>query len=292
MAQIEHLKREIKKTGYPLEIQISSLLDKKWENVQNTSSYFDREEGKLRDIDILACNIFLPPVKPPLFLCFGLAIECKRSENFAWVFFTRPFTYDKSSISGQVMDSIQFFGKNAEDNQVTDIILDKANLHYQNSKRVAVAYSEFNVSEKNTAERNNKHKHEIFEAQNQLKKYIDCEFDKSAKSNLKLRACGTFVYFPCIVFDGSLYEAIVEGNDLQLKEVQHIILTSTYRSPYSVFEKPILIDIVHRNYFEKYLEIIEKDEESLKKSVLSNLNEIIQETQKIIGSSGASWSKM
>ena len=88
MNQIDYLKQKIKKTGYPLEIQISSLLDKKnWGTVQNTCSYFDREEGKLRDIDITVGNFYGPPKIAPLMLFTQLIIECKKSDNFAWVFF-------------------------------------------------------------------------------------------------------------------------------------------------------------------------------------------------------------
>lgn len=81
--KIEYLKKEIKKTGYPLEIEISSILDRGW-TVLNTDSYFDRDDGKLRDIDIRAEKTY--DACMPLFLSTSLVVECKKSEDFAWVF--------------------------------------------------------------------------------------------------------------------------------------------------------------------------------------------------------------
>lgn len=43
----------VNKSGYPLEMEVSALLDDKWE-VENTSYYYDFDENKGRDIDIVA----------------------------------------------------------------------------------------------------------------------------------------------------------------------------------------------------------------------------------------------
>jgi len=47
MSSIEHLRRALMKTGYPLEIEVSSVLDKDWEGVINTDTYYDKDESKL-----------------------------------------------------------------------------------------------------------------------------------------------------------------------------------------------------------------------------------------------------
>jgi hypothetical protein len=55
----EHLKEEILRTGYPLEIEISALLDNEW-IVFNNDSYLDLEESKSREIDIFAIHTSEP----------------------------------------------------------------------------------------------------------------------------------------------------------------------------------------------------------------------------------------
>lgn len=53
----DHLIKAIKKSGYPLEIEISNLLDKDYV-VFNTQYYFDEKAKQGRDIDIYASPLF------------------------------------------------------------------------------------------------------------------------------------------------------------------------------------------------------------------------------------------
>jgi hypothetical protein len=280
MSHIDYLKKEIKKTGYPLEIEISSLLDKKWQFVMNTDTYLDRDEGKLRDIDIYAFDTLGTEKIAPLGLRAGLVIECKKDEDFAWVFFTRPFKFDIENIAGQYIDEAQIITKNVENFQVMEIILGKAPLHYKNMKRIAVSYNEFCLKGKKASYE--KKKREIFEAQNQLKKYIDCGIDQLIKAGSELRMYPIEMSFPCIVFDGLMYEAIVENGNLQLEEANHLILDTSYRTPYSVFEKCLLVDVVRKDCFENYLKLIRKDVMLFKRIVSTNSRKITRRIDEII----------
>jgi len=47
----DYLAKELSRTGYPLEIEISSILDKTYV-VSNNEYFFDWEEDKAREIDI------------------------------------------------------------------------------------------------------------------------------------------------------------------------------------------------------------------------------------------------
>jgi len=62
-----------------------------------------------------------------------------------------------------------------------------------------------------------------------------------------------------------MYEAIVNGENLELREANHMLLSTTYKSPFSVFERVILIDIIRKDYFKNYSEIIIKDRDNLQK---------------------------
>ena len=265
MNEIDFLKKEIRKTGYPLEIEISSLLEKKWKTVVNTDTYYDRDEGKLRDIDILAFDFLASDNVLPITLRTGLAIECKKDENFAWVFFTRPFELDMEYLEGQYVDRVHCMSKNTENNQILEKMYNKISLHYEDIERIAVAYDTFCLKGKKRSIA--KKKRGIFEAQNQLKKYIDYTIDQLIKASPQFDVYPIEVYFPCIVFDGSMYEAILDSGRLKLKEAHHILLSSFYRSPYSVWEKGVLIDIVQKKYFKEYQKLIRKDVTSLRKTI-------------------------
>lgn len=258
MSKIEYLKKEILKTGYPLEIEISSILDRGW-LVFNTDSYFDQDEEKLRDIDIRA-DKFSSKKLSPLVLSTSLVAECKKSENFAWVFFTRPLDFAFEDISGQYLDELQMRCKSIKPTQLRELLLEKSKLHYEKFERVAVSYDAFPLKSKKSEYEQKKK--EIFEAQNQLKKYICYSLEQATKERYE----GVYRfehYFPCIVFHGQMYEATFEGKKMELASKKHILLTTQYRPSYSVWEEGFLIDVVHRTHFRKYLRKVLKDIKSL-----------------------------
>lgn len=258
MDLIDYLKDEIRKTGYPLEIEISSLLDGKWDKVVNTAPYFDKTEKKLRDIDIDAFRQIY--AKNGIEYEPHLTIECKKSDNMAWVFFMRNMKWDEvfpwGQVHGQYIDGLQ---------RVTELglcndILGSTKLHYYDYNRVAVCFAEFSIQGK----QNENHKKEIFEAEMQLKKYLEY-------SNDELLAATNFpfflqFYFPCIVFDGKLYEANVSKVDTSLKEVLSVpLVTGCY-----------VIDIIQKSYFSEYLKVIDSDIELMNQVISGKQKEIWQ----------------
>jgi DNA-binding response OmpR family regulator len=71
-----------------------------------------------------------------------------------------------------------------------------------------------------------------------------------------------------------MYEAIVRGDEMKLKESKHIILKSLYKSPHSIYERSILIDVVSEEYFDSYQELVRND--------ISALEQAIHEDSKLI----------
>ncbi|MEM3641559.1 MAG: hypothetical protein QXH37_06540 [Candidatus Bathyarchaeia archaeon] len=71
---------EIEKSGYPLEIEISSILESKDWYVINNRPYVDSDEGKLRSIDISAfhATAFDFEKYDPLTFSPNLVVECKK----------------------------------------------------------------------------------------------------------------------------------------------------------------------------------------------------------------------
>lgn len=263
------------KTGFPLEIEVSSILEKKWD-VVNTASYFDEDEKTMRSIDIAATKSFNDIA--PHFLEVNLDIECKKDENFAWVFFTRPFEFDwEEHMDGQYLDELQICSKNLEMTQLWEILF-KSPLHYAKVKRVAIAFDAFYLQGKKTSYRTKKN--EIFEAENQLKKYILYKNEQDMR--LSYPPLYRFVvHLPCMVFDGKLFEAIAKERDITLKESNWITLITSSRTPYSTYPRNYLIDVVEKSYFKKFLRMINKDFRTLKETIKEKERRIRRETDRM-----------
>jgi hypothetical protein len=74
--------KDLEKSGYPLEIYTTSVLESKGWEVINQDGYLDAEEGKWRTIDISAfMRIELPYSSVYRVLHLTLIIECKKSEK-------------------------------------------------------------------------------------------------------------------------------------------------------------------------------------------------------------------
>jgi len=82
---IERVKEDIQKSGFPLEIEVSSILNKFGWEVQNQAFYLDEQEKKSRAIDIIASKFVA--VKSESFTNYNtyLVIECKKSQK-PWLF--------------------------------------------------------------------------------------------------------------------------------------------------------------------------------------------------------------
>jgi hypothetical protein len=275
MGLVDYLRKEIRKSGYPLEIETSSMLDRKWDEVINTDSYYDSDERKTRDIDINARRYY-NFLSGSLLLIINLTIECKKSENSAWVFFSRPFKYSLFEIDGQYVDQMQVLTKNFDSIMNMELILSTSRLHYSRIKKAARFFAEFHYQGKKSEDDGKK---EIFEAENQLKKYISYTNEKVLKGNVPV----TIEFqFPCIVFDGEMFEAQIRGKSLNLKKVEHVLLSTSQPSQYSEWDRGFLIDVVHKSYFKPFLADIDSSAKSLRVAVRTKaikISENISNTQ-------------
>lgn len=158
------------------------------------------------------------------------------------------------------MDELQIRCKSSRPIQLRQLLLEKSKLHYEEFKRVAVSYDAFPLQAKKSGYEGKKRA--IFEAQNQLKKYICYTNEQTAKERYEGLSRFDF-YFPCIVFHGQIYEATFEGRKMEVTPKKHILLTTQYRPSYSVWEHGFLMDVVHRTYFRNYLRKVRKDIKSI-----------------------------
>jgi len=88
------VERELQKSGFPLEIELSSFLEgRKW-LVSSSVFYLDLDSGIQREIDLIASKTLTSDSDgnefDPYHLRLTLILQCKKSTKWRWVFYTRP----------------------------------------------------------------------------------------------------------------------------------------------------------------------------------------------------------
>jgi len=280
-AKEDYIREQILKSGFPLEIETYSILEQNdWLAFAN-DYYFDEDEKKEREIDLTAIPfpeidnkfIIINRVEP-FSLDIELAIECKKIDTHAWVFFTRP---SKSCYfySGQTLDFKQIRTNDFE-SSLFDVILSPPDtgglLHYSKFDRLAKSYVEVKIEGQDGGRK------DIFTACNQLTKFIAYSFQRRVDRLAKDPDHVMIMVFPVIVFNGNLYEATLDkiGN-IVLSQRKHILLARTSRLPFAgANERSFLIDIVTKGYFEDYLKAVRLDIRNIEQSLLSK-KDILEE---------------
>jgi hypothetical protein len=270
----DHLIEQVKKSGYPLEIEISNILDSKHYVVFNSQYYFDAEEGKGRDIDVYALPLDPDPVNDkilPFSLRLELTIECKKSEPYAWVFYTRPrMSMNSIYMEGQLTTTFPKLKEFSGDSSEWLLKAECLKLHYDRFDRIAIAYDELKKGKAD--EKVGSHKNEIFEATNQLTKfvsYLNHSTEKRLSDLHDFKREMIMILFPIIVFDGDMFEVFFKGGEPTLWKTKHLLLSTHRYCSYCKEFKSFTIDVVHRSYFEEFTELL--------RTHLIKMNEVILE---------------
>lgn len=104
------IKEAIEKSGFPFEMEIASLLKEHGWEVLPSAPYWDEDEEKWREIDIKAYKTVDQTLDgesiKPYGLCVALIIECKKTDEFAWVFF--PWARDTKDIELSRVNHVDF----------------------------------------------------------------------------------------------------------------------------------------------------------------------------------------
>lgn len=259
------------KTGFPVELEILSFLNSRNWFPTPHEYYFDYDENKAREIDIRASR-YRRKSAPNFNLLTFLAIECKKSETDAWIFFSTKLR-GHFVCQGQYADYLRSQNVSKSFSLILHLLSHLP--HYRRSTLLAIAYTQVKLRKKSG--RDGKLKDKAFEAINQVTKYVSYEIksylDAYRKERFEPNSCVFF--FPIIVFDGKLYKVRQMSGAMSLRRTKHVVLTAFYRSRYSVRRDPFYIDIVTRKYFPTYLSIIEKEIDSLNKKIgkIKNINE-------------------
>ena len=273
----DRLKREILKTGYPLEIETASILEDLGWAVFPNHFYLDPTENKPREIDIFAFPEATSSDKSfdPIAFSPHLIIECKKSSDYSLVVFTRKriaFTF--YDITGQIYDfpvilgEIDHFPNPLEEFNLA-YFLTRPQLHYNRFERVASTYTLIKPGSE-------KGKSDIFEAVMQIMKAQSFDVKQAIKRDETITHTHHPLYlsFLAIVFDGLMFEAEVERGDVNLLESGHILLYTTFQPEYSDFPLHYSIDIVRKENFKIYLQKLQKDISTLGEHIKSHKGDV------------------
>lgn len=244
---------ELKKSGFPIEIEAVRILENMGWEASNQLGYLDEDENKWRRVDLRAVraeNIEESQVYKRLVL--HLYIECKHSDN-PWVFYVRekekmPFhPFEILSILKEV-SCPPVLPKSFLDEKQWQMIF-----HFLKLKDIGIiSFEPFTQ----------KGKDKIFEASSQVVKSLkySLERNKTNLSNLSTVKHSVFCWaYPIILTDARVFAFY--GKNRPLVEVQHLPYLFNYK------EEDFLIDIVYLDYFNKYLQLIGEEFEALKKNI-------------------------
>jgi len=282
----DHLIEQVKKSGFPLEIEISNILDGKDYIVFNSQYYFDEELQQGRDIDLYAVPLDSDPLIEkiskkilPLVLRLELAIECKKSESYAWVFYTRPRIPENIIyMEGQLTTTFPEIKGFSGDSSKWLLEQECLKLHYDRFDRIAVAYDELKKGKAN--EKVGAHRNEIFEATNQLIKFVNYLNHHTEKNLSELpkdrpKRELMMILFPIIVCDGDMFEVFFKGGEPTLWKTKHVLLSTNRHCPYCKESKSFTIDVVHRSYFEEFIDSIKTPSIKMNKVILEKHKELL-----------------
>ena len=265
---IEKIKKEIEKSGFPLEIFVIDICSTKNTGRMPNERYI--YNGKLKEMDLHAFfeDIQFESNKKPQHTCSNLIIECKKSREKPWIFFSSPMYKDSDSLCFLKFMSTydKYFIKNQQ-NLLFTKIYDSINKNHYKSVSIPKCISYFEAF-------SNTNKSQIYDGIKSVLSFMYYKMNEWNDRDFDEFDAFTDVYYPIIVLDGLLFEALINRNNINIKERNHIQIRTTYNGTINI------IDVVKKEYFEKFFEIIEQNHKEVVKAI--NKTKISKEFQKQI----------
>jgi hypothetical protein len=243
----EQIIKELKKSGFPLEIFVSIKLNESGWVVRPTLDYFDPNIDDYREADIIAYkNLSAKKI-------FNiLVIECKKSDSKPWVFI-------RQKRDGNLSENLNILCSPSNSAMYNSLESTMQFHHYSKTPICTYYIVPFTNGE------NSKLSKAIFHGKNQVISALNHLFEQRSEMYRGNTMISKTFFYPIIVFDGDLYSAKINEDNIALTKENHLILSverelskkreirlgeNTYRNQEY---KPYFIDIVKKEYFEEYL---------------------------------------
>jgi len=137
------------------------------------------------------------------------------------------------------------------------------------------------------------HSEEQHDTFNSLIKALDYEIAKhfddwSLPDKVDEEDVNVNIYYPLVIFQGSLYSASLKNNHLTLRKSKHIQFRKELFLPRTNEVEKYQIDVINEEYLPDYLKIINSEMERVKKvlqrqrhDVLLSIEKIVEEAKKL-----------
>ena len=232
--KINIVKKDILKSGIPLEIEISSLLRRNGWFVVHQAAYLDKDREVVRNIDILAIRMHVINLKKIKSL--ALVIECKKSEK-PWTFYTQPKSSDFYVGLVTAIESLRKLFASKQDMGGlgnVQVLIEKSHFADMNIKVGTISYVPF------------AQKDDFFEAREQVTKAL-AYFRKQWELHL---------IYPVVIFDGEIYEFDIHEKEVKIEPIEYLQFIGVEKEKTLA---PCLIDVVRRTYFAEFLKLINEE---------------------------------
>ena len=233
----EKIRKEIENSGFPLELYVLGICSTKNTGRLPNTRYI--HENKLRELDLRAFfeNIEVDSRKNLQHTVTSMIIECKKSKDRPWVFFS-SHDYQSPDVLSFIKYNSEFdnyFAKTRNYLLLGQIFKNLKKNHYcdKNIPR-CIAYSEAFKNERSTPS-------QIYDAVDSVLSYTR---HAQSQRNDDLEEYGTYTEF---------YFPVIERKHLQL------------RTDYD--DGIFIIDVVVKDYFEQFFQIIEDDHKEFVKAI-------------------------
>jgi hypothetical protein len=249
--EIQKIKQDIKLSGFPLEIKVSSILEKDGWNVRNQAYYIDEEKGKLRTVDIIAHKAFFEKIGDYDQFNLSLVIECKKSDK-PWVFYTTPrdkptpidiilLALIKQFTNPDILKSLAF----------VKWLQHECHYCYEKQEEHAVISHEPFTKGKGR---------EILGATYQVTKALKYQLNEFRRAASLVQMYPIFILYPIIILDGHLYRSKPQNGDMELQRSSSLQYFISRKEMY-------VIDLFESDYLPEFLKKINNDITSLKEAL-------------------------
>lgn len=278
-SEIDRLREFIRQSGFPLEIELSSVLDSardhkklKDMDVSMGAYYLDKDTKQGRELD---SKVSIPirykgelkgKKRNLIGMFLDLLIQCKKIPGNAWVFFKTPQEIVSVPQCTSVLDCLEWVPRSHSSFAFLP------DLHYGNVLKTTI-YDEYILDENRT----NKKVDNLFEAIVTLTKATAYELDTTIQGlrdtidrfkDISYYPVGYVkLFYPVVVFDGKMYiaEKTKEYGEMDLTPIDHVCLFFDYIS--GSYDIDLHIDIVQREAFDEFFQSVVRDIEILEKAL-------------------------
>jgi len=238
---VRSIEKEIQKSGFPLEMHVLNICSTK--NTGRMPNFRYEHKGQQREIDLLA---FFETMAPSHHTSTDLIIECKKTTEKPWVFFSTPsYTFENVIYFTKYASEFDvYFKKHEMLPLLAQIYSRMPDRYYDRKPSRCISYCEAFRST-STASDN------IYRAIDSVITALNYRYEARLP---RLEEFGDFseFYLPIIVVDGFLFEAAVESDKVIVNARSHVQLRTFHD------EDVYIVDVVTRDHFPEFFEEIEK----------------------------------